>query len=110
MDADLRLHELLCDGAIIPLPAVAALLCIASLRDPRFPRRSMRGWAALLIILGLYVTVLYWHPEFGTARGHTIQVTGQKLVVIAMLTIIPYQSWQAEQAATRSLNSETLTS
>jgi hypothetical membrane protein len=108
MDADLRLHESLSDGAIIPLPAVAALLGIASRRDPRFPRQSMLGWAVLLIILGLYVTVLYWHPEFGTLRGRTIQVTGQKLAVIAMVTIVPYQSWLAEQAATRSLYSETL--
>ena len=99
MDVNLRLHESLSNGTIIPLPAVAVLLGIAALRDHRFPRRSVAGWVVLLTILGLYVAVLFWHPGLGTKWGHTIQVTGQKLAVLAALIIVPYQSWVAERAA-----------
>jgi hypothetical membrane protein len=102
MDVNLHLHESLSNGAIIPLPAVTLLLGIAALRDHRLPRRSVAGWVVLLTILGLYVAVLFWHPGFGTERGHIIQVTGQKLAVLAALIIVPYQSWAAERAASNS--------
>jgi len=101
MDFNLHLHESLSNGAIIPLPAVALFLGIAAHRDHRFPRRSVSGWVVLLTILGLYVAVLFWHPGFGTVRGHIIQVTGQKLAVLAVLIIVPCQSWVAERAVSK---------
>ena len=48
------------------------------------------------------VTILVWHPERGTERGHDIQVMGQKLAVLAAVIILSYQSWEAEQVAMRS--------
>jgi hypothetical protein len=99
MDRNLHLHESLSNGTIVPLPAVAILLGVAALRDDRFPRRSLAGWGILLAVLGSYVAVLFWHPGFGTVQGYTIQVTGQKLAVLAALIILPYQAWLAERAA-----------
>ena len=102
VDRYLRIHESLSDWAIGSLAAVPLLLGIAALRDPRFPLRSFVAWIILLLVLVAYVTILLWHPERGTERGHDIQVMGQKLAVLATVIILPYQAWEAEQVAVRN--------
>jgi len=97
LDESFRLHVALTDVAVNVLPAVSILLGIAAQRDQRFPRQSAVAWMLLSVLLVFYLLVITWGPGLGSERGLGIHVTGQKIVVLATLIVISYQSWLAEK-------------
>jgi hypothetical membrane protein len=79
-------------------PAVPLFLTVASLHQDTIRKRVAALWALLTAVLIAYVAVLGWGPALDTSQGVVIQVIAQKIVAIAAVSIMAYQSYQAERA------------
>jgi CHASE2 domain-containing sensor protein len=79
-------------------PLVALLLALASRQSRAAPRRVVVAWIVLAAVLAGYVAVLGWGPSPGTPSGLTTQVIAQKIVALAAVLTIAYQSDEADRA------------
>jgi len=78
-------------------PVAALLMVFASMSSRVFPRRITVAWVVLTAVLTVYVIVIGWGPRTSTREGLTFQVTAQKIVAIAAVTILVYLSVQADR-------------
>jgi hypothetical membrane protein len=93
----LDLHVRLTLFAFRVFPLVPLLLAIASWRDARIPMRFTAGWIALTVVLSGYVVMLGWGPDLTSVRGLTTQVVSQKLVALLVISILFFQSLEADR-------------
>jgi len=93
----MSLHIWLTLFAFRVLPVAALLMVFASMSSRVLPRRITVAWAILTVVLTAYVYVIGWGPPTSTTEGLTFQVTAQKLVAIASVSILVYLSVQADR-------------
>jgi hypothetical protein len=93
----MSLHIWLTLFAFRVLPVAALLMVLASMSSRVLPRRITVAWAILTVVLTAYVYVIGWGPPTSTTEGLTFQVTAQKLVAIASVSILVYLSVQADR-------------
>ena len=76
-------------------PGVAAFLAVATFRDTRFPRRAGIVWVLLGAVLCGYLAVLERGPHATSDAGLVTQVVAQKLVTVAAVLALIFQSYHA---------------
>jgi hypothetical membrane protein len=96
-DRMLSLHITLTRLAFRAFPLVALLMALASRADPAVPRRVTVGWVALTIVLAAYVVMLDFGPSTRTPSGLVAQVVAQKIVTVAAVLGIVFQSYEADR-------------
>lgn len=96
-DRMLSLHITLTRLAFRAFPLVALLMALASRADPAVPRRVTIGWAALTVVLAAYVVMLDFGPSTRTPSGLVAQVVAQKIVTVAAVLGIVFQSYEADR-------------
>ena len=67
------------------LPLAVILYAVAILREPGYPNRYGFVFVAFAILLVLYVALITAGPGRDTPEGLMIQVTGQKVIVYAII-------------------------
>ena len=101
----LGLHIQLTFFAFRAFLASAVLFTVASARCSSAPPRVSVGWSVLTVALGIYVWLQTWGPHVRDPGGLEVQVVAQKLISIVAISILLYQSVQAERARpTRQLS------
>jgi len=55
------------------------------------------AWAALTVVLAVYVAVLGWGPSLTTVNGLTFQVAAQKIVAVVAVVTFVYVSVEADR-------------
>ena len=98
-DRMLSLHIALTRLAFRAFPLVALLMALASRADPAVPRRVTIGWVALAVMLVGYVAMLDFGPSTRTPSGLVEQVVAQKIVTLAAVVGIVFQSYEADRRA-----------
>jgi hypothetical protein len=98
-DRFLALHIQSALLAFRAIPVASLLFTVATIRDVRFPRRSSGAFLLLTILMAAYVVIIEWGPRPNTDRGLIIQVTAQKISVVAVLLVFAYGSWEAERVS-----------
>lgn len=98
-DRALSLHIALTRLAFRAFPLVALLMALASRANPAIPRRVTIGWVALTVVLAGYVVMLDFGPSTRTASGLVAQVVAQKIVTVAAVLGIVFQSYEADRHA-----------
>lgn len=98
-DRALSLHITLTRLAFRAFPLVALLMALASRANPAIPRRVTIGWVALTVVLAGYVVMLDFGPSTRTASGLVAQVVAQKIVTVAAVLGIVFQSYEADRHA-----------
>ena len=96
-DRMLSLHITLTRLAFRAFPLVAVLMALASRADRAVPRRVTVGWVALSIVLVGYVAILDFGPSTRTPSGLVAQVVAQKIVTVAAVLGIVFQSYEADR-------------
>ena len=96
-DRMLALHIQLTRLAFRAFPLVALLMALASRADAGVPTRATVGWAMLTVILAAYVVVLDWGPSTRTPSGLVVQVVAQKVVTVAAVLLIVFQTYVADR-------------
>jgi hypothetical protein len=54
-------------------------------------------WALFAVVLAAYVVVLGWGPQVRAPHGLVVQVTAQKIVAIAAVLVLTYQTFEADR-------------
>ena len=67
-----------------------------------FSRGVPIAWAALTVVLTVYVAVLSWGPSLTTTSGLAFQVVAQKIVTAVALSVFVYISVEADRVIGRS--------
>jgi hypothetical protein len=96
-DRMLALHIQLTRLAFRAFPLVALLMALASRADAAVPTRATAGWALLTVILAAYVVILDWGPSTRTPSGLVVQVVAQKVVTVAAVLLIVFQTYVADR-------------
>ena len=100
----LGLHIQLTFFAFRAFLASAVLFTVASARCSTAPTRVTIAWSVLTAALAIYVWIQTWGPHVRDPGGLEVQVVAQKLISIVAISILLYQSLQAERAGTRELS------
>ena len=93
----LSLHITFTRLAFRAFPLVALLMALASRADQVVPRRVTIGWVALAVVLAAYVVMLDFGPSTRTPSGLVAQVVAQKIVTVAAVIGIVFQSCEADR-------------
>jgi len=101
-DRFMALHVQFTLWAFRAFPLVPLLLAVATARDARFPRRTTVAWLSLALLGVAYAGDLQWGPTLSTSGGLVFQVVAQKIVAVAAVTVIAYESYEADRAVRRS--------
>lgn len=96
-DLAMAVHVQLTFLAFRLFPGVPLLLALSSWRSDVFPRRVGVVWALFAVVLAAYVVVLGWGPQVRAPHGLVVQVTAQKIVAIAAVLVLTYQTFEADR-------------
>ena len=78
-------------------PVLSFLFLLATISSGVFPRRVAIAWAALTVVLTVYVAILGWGPSLTTVGGLTFQVVAQKIVAAVAVATFVYVSVEADR-------------
>lgn len=95
----LQLHIAVMTCAFVALPIAVVCYAVAILREPGYPNRYGVVFLAFATLLVLYVVLLTLSPASNTLQGLTIQATGQKVIVYAIIISIFIQARGAREIA-----------
>jgi hypothetical membrane protein len=96
-DLVMSIHVQLTLLAFRLFPGVPLLLALSSWKSDVFPRRVGVVWALFAVVLAAYVVVLGWGPQVRAPHGLVVQVTAQKIVAIAAVLVLAYQTFEADR-------------
>lgn len=90
-------HKVFVLWAFRLFPIAVFLYSLALFSHRQYPRRY--GWVFVIfgLLLVLYVLLMEFGPDYRSAQGRGIQVTGQKIIVYATLVSILIQAWGAKK-------------
>jgi hypothetical protein len=82
------------------VPAIAALLAVASLNVAGFGRRVAMTWFVATMFLAAYAALLSWGPRLTTVDGLVIQVIAQKVASVVVLVAMLLVTREMDRAST----------
>lgn len=97
-DRMMGLHVKFTLFAFRAFPGVTLLLALASRVSGVAPPRVTLAWSILTAVLLAYVALLGWGPPLDTPSGLATYVIAQKVVSIAAIGIVVYQSVEAQRS------------
>ena len=99
-DLDLALHGSFTMLALVGGVIALLLLAYATALDRRFRRRVPVGWLTLAALLVAWMSVMPWRPSTDLALA--VPVTLQKVVAVAVVATLLFQSREAERVMGQS--------
>ena len=75
------------------LPAIAALMAIATMASRRLPRSVTIAWAVLAVLLTGYSALIVWSPGWSAVSALVIAVVAQKAATVIVVAALLYLAW-----------------
>lgn len=92
-------HNQLATWACEAFTVACVSYMVVALRAPHYPRQYALAFLLFVVAVAGYLAIYLFGPQLNTSYGPTTQAITQKLIVLAAVATIAFESWGAYRAA-----------